>query len=104
LRWRRPGRVEASNRDSNVLIERDAVIGAALDAWMHQPNWNRGATTENVTFNTVADHIDCVCQLAGNARQAAIGTEEPLYRPPEDRRATPRPLLRRIRHRAHLPR
>jgi len=58
------------------LIERDAVIGAVLDAWMLQPNWIRGETTpENVTLNNVVDHIDYVCQLAGNARHAAIGSD-----------------------------
>jgi membrane dipeptidase len=58
------------------MIERDAVIGAVFDAWMLQPNWERGVTTnENVTIATVVDHIDHVCQLAGNADHAAIGTD-----------------------------
>lgn len=58
------------------MIERDAVIGAVFDAWMLQPNWVRGVTTnENVTIDTVVDHIDHVCQLAGNANHAAIGTD-----------------------------
>jgi membrane dipeptidase len=58
------------------LIERDVVIGAVMDAWMLEPNWVRGQTTpERVTLETVVDHIDYVCQLAGNARHAAIGTD-----------------------------
>lgn len=58
------------------LIERDVVIGAVMDAWMLQPNWIRGETTpENVTLNTVVDHIDYICQMAGNARHAAIGSD-----------------------------
>jgi membrane dipeptidase len=28
-----------------------------------------------VNLNTVVDHIDRVCQLAGNARHAALGTD-----------------------------
>jgi membrane dipeptidase len=28
-----------------------------------------------VTLNTVVDHIDRVCQLAGNARHAGIGSD-----------------------------
>ncbi len=60
------------------LIKRGAVIGAALDAWMLYPGWVRGTTTPKdagVSLETYVDHIDRVCQLAGNARHAAIGTD-----------------------------
>ncbi len=71
-----PGDRQLTDDMLRHLIERDAVIGAVLDAWMLQPNWIRGETTpENVTLNTVVDHIDYVCQLAGNARHAAIGSD-----------------------------
>ena len=52
------------------------MIGAAFDTWMLQPGWVVGHTTnENVTLATVVDHIDHVCQLAGNSDHAAIGTD-----------------------------
>jgi membrane dipeptidase len=52
------------------------VIGAALDAWMLYPNWERGKTLPAVVgLEAVADHIDHVCQLAGNARHTAIGSD-----------------------------
>lgn len=58
------------------MIERDGVIGAVMDAWMLQPNWERGVTTnEHVSLDTVTDQIDHVCQIAGNSRHAAIGTD-----------------------------
>ena len=60
------------------LIGRDAIIGAAFDAWMLVPGWKRGETTPEsagVTLNTVVDHIDHVCQLAGNARHCCIGSD-----------------------------
>jgi membrane dipeptidase len=58
------------------LIARGAVIGAALDAWMLYPGWVRGETKpEVVGLAAVVDHIDHVCQLAGNARHAAIGSD-----------------------------
>jgi membrane dipeptidase len=60
------------------LIARGAVIGAALDDWMLVPNWERGKTRPEdtgVSLATVVDHIDHVCQLAGNTRHAAIGTD-----------------------------
>jgi membrane dipeptidase len=71
-----PGDRQLTDDMLRHLIERGAVIGAALDAWMLEPNWVRGETTpERVTLDTVVDHIDHVCQLAGNARHAAIGTD-----------------------------
>lgn len=71
-----PGDRQLSDDMLRHLIERDAVIGAVMDAWMLQPGWIRGVTTpEHVTLNTVVDHIDHICQLAGNARHAAIGSD-----------------------------
>jgi membrane dipeptidase len=60
------------------LIQRGAIIGAAFDAWMLAPGWTRGTSTpesEGVTLETVANHIDHICQLAGNARHCAIGSD-----------------------------
>jgi membrane dipeptidase len=58
------------------LIARDAVIGAALDAWMLAPGWIIGQTQRDVvSLASVADHIDHVCQLAGSVRHAAIGSD-----------------------------
>ena len=60
------------------LIERGAVIGGALDAWMLVPNWQRGKTTpesSGVKLKHVIDHMDHICQLAGNARHIGIGTD-----------------------------
>jgi membrane dipeptidase len=60
------------------LLQRGAVIGAAFDAWMLVPKWVRGQTTPEsagVTLETVANHIDHICQLAGNARHCAIGSD-----------------------------
>jgi membrane dipeptidase len=60
------------------LIQRGAVIGTALDDWMLVPGWVRGQTRPEeagVKLETMVDHIDHVCQLAGNARHAAIGTD-----------------------------
>jgi membrane dipeptidase len=60
------------------LVSRGAVIGAAMDAWMLVPGWVRGESNPeaaNVTLGTVIDHIDRVCQLAGDCRHAALGTD-----------------------------
>jgi membrane dipeptidase len=43
---------------------------------MLQPGWTIGQSSNvQVTLATVVDHIDHICQLAGNARHAAIGTD-----------------------------
>ena len=71
-----PHQRQFSNAQLRAIFERDGVIGAAFDAWMLQPGWVSGqSTNEAVTLNTVVDHMDYVCQLAGNSRHAGIGTD-----------------------------
>jgi membrane dipeptidase len=60
------------------LVGRGAVIGTALDAWMLRPGWVRGKTMPEdvgLKLERMVDHIDRVCQLAGNAEHAAVGTD-----------------------------
>src|SRR5262249_16840816 len=71
-----PGQRQLPDAQFKRLIARGAVIGAALDAWMLYPGWVRGETLpEVVGLEAVVDHIDHVCQLAGNARHAALGSD-----------------------------
>ena len=71
-----PHQRQFSDEQLRAIFERDGVIGAAFDAWMLHPGWVTGETPhETVTLNTVVDHIDYICQLAGNSRHAAIGTD-----------------------------
>ena len=73
-----PHNRQFSDDQLRELIGRDAVIGSVFDAWMLVPEWKRGETTPEsagVTLNTVADHIDYVCQLAGNARHCCVGSD-----------------------------
>ena len=61
-----------------ALIERDAVIGLALDAWMMVPNWVRGISTPkgmNCNLEIMANNIDRICQIAGNTKHAVIGSD-----------------------------
>ena len=60
------------------LIQRNAVIGAAFDAWMIVPNWVRGQSTPlsmNCNIEKIIDHIDHICQIAGNALHVGIGSD-----------------------------
>jgi membrane dipeptidase len=65
-----------SDDQIKLLIERDAVIGAVMDAWMLYPGWIKGETKPDVVgLDAFVDQIDHVCQLAGNTRHSAIGTD-----------------------------
>jgi len=71
-----PNDRQISDQQIKQLIQRGAVIGAALDAWMLYPNWLRGQTSPQVVgLEAVADHIDHVCQIAGNTNHSAIGSD-----------------------------
>jgi membrane dipeptidase len=71
-----PGDRQLDDAMLQRMFERGGVIGAVMDAWMLQPGWVRGETMNaDLTLDAVADQIDHVCQLAGNSRHAAIGTD-----------------------------
>jgi len=71
-----PGDRQLTDEQIRLLVQRDAVIGAALDAWMIVPDWVKGETQpEAASMEDYVNHIDHVCQLAGNARHAAIGSD-----------------------------
>jgi len=71
-----PGDRQLTDEQIRLLIQRGAVIGVALDAWMLHPGWERGKTSpELVPLTTVADHIDHICQIAGNSKHVAIGSD-----------------------------
>jgi membrane dipeptidase len=67
-----------SDKQLMELIGRSAVIGGALDAWMMVPGWIRGESTPaamNCNLEKLIDHLDHICQLAGNTRHVGIGSD-----------------------------
>jgi membrane dipeptidase len=61
-----------------ALIERGTVIGGALDAWMMVPGWVRQQSTPegmHCNIEKMLDHLDHICQLAGNALHVGIGSD-----------------------------
>jgi len=73
-----PHNRQFTDEQIKALIDRGAVIGGALDAWMMIPNWIKRKTTPQETglkLEKVIDHIDHVCQLAGNAKHSGIGSD-----------------------------
>src|SRR6266542_1925687 len=73
-----PHNRQFSDEQIKALVERGAVIGGALDAWMLVPGWVRKKTTAEsvgLKLERMIDHIDHVCQIAGNARHSGIGSD-----------------------------
>jgi membrane dipeptidase len=73
-----PHNRQLADEQIKELIERQAVIGMALDAWMMIPNWIRGKSTPKNTglkLEHIVPHIDHICQLAGNALHVGIGSD-----------------------------
>lgn len=67
-----------SDAQIKALIKRGAVIGMALDAWMMVPDWVRGQSTPkgmHCNLEVMVDHLDHICQLAGNTLHVGIGSD-----------------------------
>lgn len=61
-----------------ILIEKSAVIGGALDAWMMVPGWVRDQSDPKAmgcSLDKVIDHMDYICQIAGNSLHVGMGTD-----------------------------
>ena len=61
-----------------ILIDHNAVIGMAFDAWMMTPNWERGKTKptdKGLLIESIVDHIDHICQISGNTNHVMIGSD-----------------------------
>jgi len=71
-----PHQRQFDDRQIRAIIERGGVIGAACDNWMLRFGWVRGGRdNQPVRLVDVTNHIDHICQLAGNSQHAAIGSD-----------------------------
>ena len=73
-----PHHRQFSDEQIKELIQRKAVIGGVMDAWMLVPNWELGVSTPqsmNCTLEKLIDHMDHICQLAGNTLHVGIGSD-----------------------------
>lgn len=67
-----------SDEQIKELISRGAVIGSVMDTWMMVPNWQKGVSTPqsmNCNLDALIDHMDHICQIAGNALHIGIGSD-----------------------------
>jgi len=61
-----------------AVIERGGILGMAFDAIMMVPGWKhlRSKPADfQLTLERIVDHVDHICQLAGNAKHVGIGTD-----------------------------
>ena len=71
-----PGDRQFSDDQIRAMIQRGAVIGMAFDAWMLLPGYKAGQMPRDATtLANVADHVDHICQLAGNVKHVGIGSD-----------------------------
>ncbi|MEZ6124746.1 MAG: membrane dipeptidase [Planctomycetaceae bacterium] len=71
-----PGDRQLTDEQIQTLIGRDAVIGLALDSWMIRPGWIKGKSDPStVSLSDAVNHIDHICQMAGNTQHCGIGSD-----------------------------
>jgi len=75
-----PGQRQLSDEMIRAIIDRDGIIGVVFYENMLNPGRNFDAAPTNAELATrpmraVVEHIDHICQLAGNCRHVAIGSD-----------------------------
>lgn len=73
-----PHQRQLSDEQILRLVERGAVIGGALDAWMMASGFVQRQSDPKefgVTMDKLVDHWDHICQLTGNSLHVAFGTD-----------------------------
>jgi membrane dipeptidase len=69
---------QLTDEQIKAIIERGAVIGMAFDAIMMVHGWTHMRSKPqdfNLKLEKICEHIDHVCQIAGNANHVGIGTD-----------------------------
>jgi membrane dipeptidase len=70
-----PHQRQFTDEQLKAVISRGGVIGSCPDLWMLKLGWAPGDTNQDITLDVVVDHMDHVCQLAGDSRHSAIGSD-----------------------------
>ncbi|NLG28931.1 MAG: peptidase M19, partial [Chloroflexi bacterium] len=71
-----PGERQLSDDQIRTLLAHDGMMGIVSAVWMlKEPSGDPTQLRDQVSMETVADHIDHVCQLAGNAEHVGIGSD-----------------------------
>ena len=73
-----PTQRQLSDEQIKLLIQREAVIGGMLDCWAMDIRFIDTISDPwqlNIKLENLVDHWDHICQLAGNSRHVAIGSD-----------------------------
>jgi membrane dipeptidase len=57
------------------IITRDGIIGVVPFCRFLSMDWNKGDECSGITLETLAAHVDHICQLAGDALHVGLGTD-----------------------------
>jgi membrane dipeptidase len=64
-----------SQENIRRMVERGGVIGVMPYARFLRTDWDALDPAHHVTLEDLANHVDAICQLAGNCDHVAIGTD-----------------------------
>lgn len=64
-----------SDRAIQGILERDGVIGVVLYNPFLKQGWRKGDPRQVVNLESIVAQIDYICQMAGDARHAGIGSD-----------------------------
>jgi len=64
-----------TNKLLNALLERDAVIGVVPCNSFLRRDWQQNGGKASVSLKLAAEHIDAICQQAGDSKHAGLGTD-----------------------------
>ncbi len=73
-----PTQRQLTDEQIKQLIERDAVIGGMLDCWAMDIRFIDTISDPwqlNIKLENLVDHWDHICQIAGNSRHIALGSD-----------------------------
>ncbi|MFD1140266.1 dipeptidase [Larkinella insperata] len=73
-----PTQRQLTDEQIRRLIERDAVMGGMLDCWAMDIRFIDTVSDPwqlNIRLENLVDHWDHICQIAGNSRHVAIGSD-----------------------------
>ena len=57
------------------LIARDGIIGVVPFCAFLKTGWKKADLREGITLETLAAHVDHICQMAGDARHVGLGSD-----------------------------
>ena len=57
------------------MLGRDGIIGVVPFCMFLDHEWKFGDPRDSITLDTLASHVDRICQMAGDARHVGLGTD-----------------------------